>query len=88
MIPLKLVLAKPMSDCNSTKYPAEILYNAELLSKTFTSRSQMFNVNKQLFQNKVSGGRRTVQCPEKKAVATTTVQWQFHVVKTYECDTV
>ena len=40
-----------------------------------------------LFQNKVSSGRRTVQCPQTKAVATAIVQWQFHV-KTYKCDTV
>ena len=90
---------KPMSDWNLTKYPAEIFMMLSCYRKPIhqnhkwvqnSSRKWVHNIyiSKQLFQNKVSSGRRTVQCPQTKAVATTVVQWQFHVVKTYKCDTV
>ena len=52
-----------------------------------SSRKRAY-ISKQLFKNKVSSGRRTLECPQTKAVDATIVQWQFHVVKTYKCDTV
>ena len=85
-----------LSDWNLTKYPAGISMTLSCYRKPIhqnhkwvqnSSRKWVY-ISKQLFQNKVSSGRRTVQCPQTKAVATTIVQWQFHVVKTYKCDTV